>query len=156
MCAIIDADVAHQVFGANRPEAGAEFFKWLNTGRGRLAVGGRLRAELRRTSAENWMQQAILAGRITQIDDVEVEARTVELETQRLCKSNDPHVLALAQVSGARLLYSNDGNLARDFKSKRLVEFPRGKVYSTDRGEGRFQRSHKGLLTRTDLCRNGM
>ena len=30
MCAIIDANVASEVFGTDRPEAGARFFDWIN------------------------------------------------------------------------------------------------------------------------------
>ena len=38
------------------------------------------------------------------------------------CRSNDPHVIALAQINGARLLYSNDEALQKDFGDKRLEE----------------------------------
>ena len=46
MCAILDANVAGQVFGTGRPPAGAKFFEWIDSGRGRLVIGGRLRREL--------------------------------------------------------------------------------------------------------------
>ena len=46
-----------------------------------------------------------------------------------------PHVLALAQVSGARLLYSNDQTLQRDFKNSKLIKNPRGNVYTTLRNK---------------------
>ena len=36
MCVILDANVVGQVFGAGRPAAGATFFAWLDSGRGRL------------------------------------------------------------------------------------------------------------------------
>ena len=48
--------------------------------------------------------------------------------------SNDAHVIALAQVSGARLLYSNDSDLQDDFKDKSLIDSPRGRIYTTERG----------------------
>ena len=81
-----------------------------------------------------------------------VDAKTQELLNQGLYTSNDPHVLALAIVSGARLLYSNDADLQQDFKDKRLIDKPRGKVYST-REDKSFQQSHARLLWRKDLCR---
>ena len=39
MCAIVDANVASEVFGTDRPEAGARFFDWINARSGRLFVG---------------------------------------------------------------------------------------------------------------------
>ena len=79
------------------------------------------------------------------LDKSEVDARTEQIQNEGSCTSDDPHVIALAQVSRARLLYSNDGDLQKDFKNKRLIDQPRGKVYSTIK--------NKKLLGRKDLCR---
>ena len=49
--------------------------------------------------------------------------------------SDDPHVLALARVSGARLLYTKDNALIRDFKDKKFIDQPRGKVYTRKTNE---------------------
>ena len=153
MCAIIDANVAHEVFGANRPEAGQQFFEWINTGIGRLVVGGKLLEELYRSST-NFIrvgQQLQLAGRMTIVNEGTVNARAEELINQGLCESDDEHIIALAQISGARLLYSNDGDLQQDFGNKKLIDKPRGKVYST-RASKSFQASHDGLLKSKNLC----
>ena len=152
MCAIVDANVAPEVFGHHRPPAGAEFFKWINQKGGRLVTGGKLLEELERTSAREWVRQAMIAGRIRTGDDSQVDARAVELRDS--CISDDPHVIALAQVSGARLLYSNDRDLHRDFRNKRLIDGPRGSVYST-RDDKEFRDRHRRLLRRRDLCRPG-
>ena len=69
------------------------------------------------------------------------------------CRSNDTHVIALAQISGARLLYSNDKDLHVDFKNKRLIDEPRGKIYSTNEDKN-FTYSHARLLRDRNLCRN--
>ena len=61
----------------------------------------------------------------------EVDTRTEHLKALGGYKSDDPHVLALAQVSDVRLLYTNDGDLQQDFGDKNLIDNPRGKVYST-------------------------
>ena len=53
-------------------------------------------------------------------------------------QSDDPDIIALAQVSGVKLLVSNDENLHADFKA-----IARGKIYQTS--------AHKRLL-RNDLC----
>ena len=61
--------------------------------------------------------------------DEEVEDRANELRRRKACTSDDTHVLALALVSGARLLYPNDAALIKDFKNRRIVANPGGKVY---------------------------
>ena len=154
MCAIVDANVVSEVFGSNLPPAGEKFFDWLNQGSGRLIVGGKLLEELEQGSAEfrRWGQEAQLAGRMRIANKSEVDARTEQIQSEGTIRSDDPHVIALAQVSRARVLYSNDGNLQRDFKNKKLIDDPRGKVYSTSGGES-FQRSHDRLLKNKNLCR---
>ena len=152
MCAIVDANVVPEVFGHDRPAAGAEFFKWINREGGRLVAGGRLLEELERTVAREWVRQAMIAGRIRAEDNSEVDARAAELRDS--CISDDPHVIALAQVSGARLLYSNDQDLHRDFRNERLIDGPRGSVYATRDGKG-FRDRHRRLLRRKNLCRSG-
>ena len=153
MCAIIDANVAAEVFGDDRPEAGEEFFKWIDAGKGVLVVGGKLYQELVRASAEFrvWGSAALLTGDMTRKDANEVNAKEQEIRGDREYNSDDPHVLALAQISGARLLYSNDRALQQDFADRRLINDPRGKVYSTLVNRD-FSRSHRNLLSRRDLC----
>ena len=82
-----------------------------------------------------------------------MDTREEELNREGSCLSNDTHVIALAQTSGARLLYSNDKNLQVDFKDKRLIDEPRGKVYSTNEDKN-FTNTHEKLLKNKKLCRN--
>ena len=134
MCVILDASVAaKEVFASNRQrsEASEEFFKWINKGRGRLVAAGKLLEELRKTPFKVWERQARLAGRLSEVDDNKVIARTEQLKNKKEHKSDDPHVLALAQVSGARLLYVDDRDLEADFKNKKLIDNPEGKLYLT-------------------------
>ena len=86
------------------------------------------------------------------VKDSEVNALTEDIKRTQVCQSDDPHIIALAKISGARLLYSNDIDLHKDFSDKALIDNPRGRVYSTLRNK-RFSDSHKRLLARTDLCR---
>ena len=81
----------------------------------------------------------------------QINDRENHLREEKACKSNDPHIIALAQVSGARLLYSNDKNLRDDFKDTKLVNG--GKIYSTLQDK-RFSDAHKRLLARRDLCQS--
>lgn len=149
MCAIVDANTAAEVFGRNKTEAGSAFFNWLIREHGRLIVGGEVRRELLRTSARALLQQLTLAGRAFTVDDAQVDATTEVVRPQ--CRSDDPHVVALAQVSGARLLYSNDMTLHRDFGDPHLINAPRGSIFSTNRSD-RLSRHHRRLLRRNDLC----
>ncbi len=154
MCAIIDANRRDEVFGrGSSPEAAIKFLNWLGQQR-KLVVGGKLREELAKSGAfSQWYRQAINAGWITTIDDSAVNERTEALKKAKSCRSDDEHIIALAQLSKARLLYSNDTNLQYDFGNPRLINNPRGKVYST-RINKEFGESHQKLLSNRNLCRN--
>lgn len=148
MCAILDANVVHEVFGSSRPTAGKGFFDWIDVGRGHLVVGGKLHKELTRHSRfYKWAQRARQSGRLRLANDGKVDARTEELRRDEACKSDDPHIIALAQVERVRLLYSNDRDLQRDFRNKALIDNPRGSVYTT-RVNKEFTPDHKKLLQR--------
>ena len=153
MCAIIDANVVGEVFRPNPIEAARKFFEWINTGSGRLVAGGKLLKELDdgHSKFRTWRHQAVLAGKMKVANEGDVNARTEELRADGTCKSNDPHVVALAQVSGARLLYSNDKDLQQDFRNRKLINGPHGSVYTTNESK-KFSASHKGLLRKKGLC----
>lgn len=153
MCAIVDANVAYQVFGDDRPPAGERFFDWLSSRRGQLVIGGKLRAELGRDERfVLWLKSAIRFGRARSVPDEEVDDRASELRSEGVCTSDDEHVLALALVSGARLLYTNDTALIGDFKNRSIVAAPRGKVYTTA-GNDTVTNAHLRLLADRNLCR---
>ena len=154
MCAIVDANVASEIFGPDPKPAGAEFFDWIKKGSGRLVAGGKLLEELEASSEDFriWASEAVKAGNMKIVNRSEVAARIEQIQRKGECKSNDPHILALAEISGARLLYSNDVALQQDFNDKKLIDKPRGKVYSTRLG-GNFRDSHKNLLRANNLCR---
>ena len=164
MCAIVDANIRDEVFGRAVSEPGRFFLNWLRRPNGgRLALGGKLRSEL--AGLENFRRVYDLLrqnGRVVDIEDSVVDAETASLEARRICRSNDAHVLALARVSGARLLYTNDQALQEDFGDSRIVSEPRGRVYTTlpigrrsyatQRNSGILTDAHRELLERTDLC----
>ena len=105
--------------------------KWLRGGPGRalvFGVGGRfgeIGGRLRRRLLE-----LVRAGRATPVPATELEEDVQALRGANDLRSDDPHVLALARASGARLLYTADQALIADFKNRRIVSDPRGKVYS--------------------------
>ena len=133
MCVIVDASVGDEVFGSSRSTAGKQFFEWLNDGKGILVIGGKLRKEFydKSHTFSIWAQQAQNAGIIRNVNDAKVDDKTRQILADGNCKSNDQHIIALAQLGGARLLYSNDKDLHQDFGNRTLIDKPRGKVYST-------------------------
>lgn len=153
MCAIVDANVGHEVFGDTQSEAGRYFLDWLNRANGgRLAIGGKLREEL--CSNRNflrWLSVAGRLGRTINVGDDRVDDETESLRTEGICRSNDEHVLALARLSGARLLFTNDQALQDDFRDREIVGGVRGRIYTT-RERSDVRRSHIDLLRRRDLC----
>lgn len=153
MCAIVDNNVRHEVFGTSDTQtpAGKLFLDWLDSGRGVLVVGGHLRRELgeyRRFQV--WLETAVQFGRAKQINDAHVDRETGALRSQGI-RSDDHHFLALARVSGARLLFTNDRALQDDFRNTRVVPGTRGRIYTTV-GFTDVRRTHRNLLNRTDLC----
>ncbi len=163
MCAIIDNDVVHQLFGANPTEPALYFLRWLSRRNGGVVVaGGRLYREL----AQNpkflqFFTDRFQAGRARRIPNPSVDAEEAELQALQT-RSNDTHVLALARVSGARLLFTNDDDLKQDFTNPDLIPGTPGQIYTTNRGRrvrryapqemARVTRTHRNLLRRTDLC----
>lgn len=140
MCAILDNSARDEVFGDTPTERGRVFHAWLNEGRGRLVIGGtKLRNELGGSNGQQpgsanfrkWLPAAIRRGRLAQWDDKAVDNAASVLEEQGVCQSDDPHVVALAQASGARLLYTVDRALQEDFTNPVIIAHPRGKIYPT-------------------------
>ncbi len=155
MCGIIDANVAHEVFGHSPSEAGAAFLDRLQSGGGRLVSGGRQLRELEQSNKgyREWARVAISSGVLFILNEQAVKQKERRLSESESLVSDDPHVLALAQLSGARLLYSNDKALQQDFKNKNLIDQPRGKIYTTRESKG-LTRTHRSLLRESGLCRH--
>ena len=130
MCAILDNDVGGMVFGSNPTQAATKFREWIEGKNISLVVGGRLKTELSRNrKIKEWLSVGEQSGFVKLINDDEVNARTTYLKDNSLCQSNDEHVIALAKVSGARLLYTRDEDLKDDFLDGGLISAPGGKVY---------------------------
>ena len=142
MCALLNANVKHEVFGINRKtEAGAKFFKWINGDiKGKttkLVVGGKLTRGLTRDDDKilEWLAEAALSAKVFVVSDLEIYEAKNEIDGVAL-QLNDQHVILLAIASGARLLYSNDKDLHAGFRSPSIIDNPLDRVYSTLRGGG--------------------
>lgn len=155
MCAIVDANVVHEVFSARRTPAGSKFLEWVEKGKGRIVVGGRLGQELNSVEYFRvWADIALNMGWMNGFPWHEVSRRKARLQKTGGFISNDPDILALAQISGARLLFSNDEKLQKDFRNKRLIDNPRGTVYTTRRSH-EFTSTHRRILNKPNLCQVG-
>ena len=150
MCAILDNSVRDIVFGANPPKAARAFRRWIEKDRRiRLVVGGHLKKELSgKQSVKEWLSEGESQGFVQLVDDKEVNTEAARLKNGALCESNDQHVIALARVSGARLLYTDDRTLERDFHNGRLISRPGGTIYPKGNikgGHRRWLHEHRNI-----------
>ncbi|MEZ5414866.1 MAG: hypothetical protein R3F03_11200 [Opitutaceae bacterium] len=103
-----------------------------------LVLGGRLEEEyLLHKNRRGIYLELARAGRLQKYPKDIVCADEAVVAALNI-KSDDPHVLALARVSGARVLCSLDKPLHDDFCNKTIIDNPRGKIWQND--------AHKHLL----------
>lgn len=143
MCVIVDVHMAHMFVREPQKADIAPVHKWLSTPRGMLVYGGRLAKELAANDeVRRWLISLNRAGRAYQEDAAAIQEETRNI--RHLCKSDDPHIIGLARVSGARLICTQDRDLHTDIGNPQLLANPRGRIYQNQ--------SHKHLLKR-NLCR---
>lgn len=153
-CAILDADCAAEVFGRDTSEAGEEFRRWVIGGRGRLVYGAGLREELNELSGfTQWA--ASRPPNLRYCGGSALKVAKADLDSQRLpngpIRSNDTHVLAIAKVSGARLLYTRDKKLRSDFANQNVVSSPQGQLYN-EGAKDKFTAEHRVRLLHAEPC----
>lgn len=130
MCLIIDANVASLVL-TSLPDADFKSVTAaLLSGQATLCHGGKLTDEYSRLgSVVRFLRLLDQAGRVRVLPHDQVEQETKRLQEEELCRSDDPHVLAVARVGKVRLLCSRDEALTKDFKNPAFIDRPRGSVY---------------------------
>ena len=138
MCLIVDTNVASAFFC----ERAAQYDEILNAvvkGRCCIYYGGALRREYAKSKAILVQVLALdRAGRAKVLPDKEIDELSETFKDG--CKSDDPHVIALAVISNCRLLCTNDQLLEQDFTDPRLLARPRGNIYKNA--------SHRDLIRR--------
>lgn len=128
---IVDANVATQVFGQPK-EALSPVQAALMAGQARAVHGGRLTDEyLRIGEALRFLRLLDQKGAARLLPEAKVRAAEAALAASGRLESDDPHVLAIAQLGSVRLLVSDDAALIRDFQNPALLSAPKGRVYST-------------------------
>lgn len=83
------------------------------------------------------------SGQVHRLPNDAVDRKQVEIETLKNAASDDPHILAIAALSNARILVSHDQPLHQDFTST-LFFSQRGRVYQNQ--------SHALLLVDLPRC----
>ena len=137
MCIIVDANRLGAL--ANPDDADAKPVRaWLNRG-GRIvySTAGAFAREVGRRALLTYDR----AGKATRVPVARFADDERSLRADADLRSNDSHVLALARAARVRLLYTGDKNLMADFKNKKFIDRPRGKIYSSA--------ANKRLLTRS-------
>lgn len=106
-----------------------EIVRRILCGRLRVVVGGQLSKELERTPLLGILVEWGRLGHVEVIKSDKIKAELTLVAGLGLY-SDDPHIIALARVSGSRVLYTNDRELIEDFKTKEFIS-PRGKIITT-------------------------
>src|SRR4051812_4681249 len=118
MCLIVDANVAPEFFCTQEPKTD-DLRKAVFSGGCCVVYGGHLAIEYSRIEKAKAIILALdRAGKARAVAGDPLFARTKELKASGAVKSNDPHIIALAQISGSRLLHSRDVALHEDFTNK--------------------------------------
>ena len=131
MCIIVDANRLG-AFLADPPGADAAPLRaWVNRG-GRIvySTGGAFAREVGRRTRDRLLTY-VRAGRAKLIPADRFADDERRLRADPDLRSDDPHVLALAREAKVRLLHTGDADLTADFKNRKFIDRPRGKVYSS-------------------------
>ena len=132
-------------------EVSTKRLEQIDKGNHKLVVGGRLSEALCGSSRfTNGLEEAVPSRTAKIFPKQKVDGVERQLIREENHKSDDPHDLALARVTGARLLYTHDVDLTDDIKNRDLIAGQRGKVYQT-KEPGEFTRSLHRLLD-TGYC----
>jgi predicted nucleic acid-binding protein len=146
MCLIVDANRAHVVFNDPTSDPAVPIWDWIKKD-GILVYGGKLADELGKNSeARRLLAELVRRGSALLYSPEQLMTEVHRLEEGDLCRSDDEHVIALALVSGARVLFTDDQDLMDDFRDRSIVT-PPGRIYR--RGE------HAHLLKHSPTCGRG-
>lgn len=127
---IIDSNIASSVLLEKHKNLFEYLRKKIDDGFCKIVYGGKLRDEYWNS---NSIRKLILrydqSGKACAYNSSKIKTLARVLRKEKTCKSNDEHIISLAIVSGARLLCTKDKDLHSDFKNKKLIDKPRGRIY---------------------------
>lgn len=131
MCLIIDTNrtgILAKCSSGDSSEPSLSVLKWMK-GDGMVVYGGSLSDEYDANSTQEFRRLLAEWNRSgkARLEDPD-KVRRVSNSIKAKCESNDADIVALARVSGARLLWTCDNDLMKDFLNSELVFKPNGKV----------------------------
>ncbi len=154
MCVIIDANLAGVIFSKSDNTVYSDFtplLDWIFKDDSqvnmvtKMVTGGKNLKELSKVAqAAQTITEWQRSGKAKFYPNATIDAEEERLNRAGNCRSDDPHVIALARVSCARTLCTGDRELMDDFRNAGLVPLPRGKVYQ--------RAEHVHLLGHTRGC----
>lgn len=140
MCLIVDANVVPAVFAPGISGDFQPVNDALDKRRAVAVYGGKLAREYHAMARfRGILKECDRQGILRKVSDSAVDRRTKTLRKKGACRSDDPHIIALAIESGVRLLCSLDKNLHADFTDPDILK-PAGSVYQKP--------SHRHLIRR--------
>lgn len=125
-CLIVDTNMMHWLTDTGN-EVSQIVIDLLKRQKGKLYIGGKLKSEIP-SGLQPWLAEGIRAGWIVNVPDGEVNQEESRLVDRHVLESNGYHIVALARVSGARVLISCDQALRQDFRNRSLISQPPGKL----------------------------
>ena len=145
-CLIVDTNMIHWLTETSEDNS-TIVIGLLKKQRGKLYIGGELKHEFP-PRLRPWLAAGVRAGWIVNVSDDEVDQETTWLKVHHILESNDHHVVALARVSGARVLVSCDQALRQDFRNLSLISQPPGKLLPFNADQTRVRK----FLQQRRLC----
>lgn len=136
MCIIVDANRLGAFLSDPVGDDAAPLRAWVGRG-GRIvySTGGAFAREVGRQTRDLLLKY-VRDGQATLVPADQFADDERKLRNHPDLRSDDPHVLALARKTGVRLLHTGDADLMADFKDKKFIDQPRGRVYSTAANAG--------------------
>lgn len=137
MCIVVDPPTLIPMFKADDPEHlnFAPVKEWIDTGPGKFVIGGKkFRAELMAVGTMiKLLTEFEKRGKVLRQNDADVDQHELTVRDIEPAKDfDDPHLVALVRVSGARLVCTRDQRSHKYLKESRFYEQTCGrpKIYT--------------------------
>ena len=137
MCIIIDTNL----YGEFNKEYMKPLREWIEKKNGKIvySLAGDIGRELNdNRGMKKRLKEYLAAGKAKLVPKEKVEKQKKYVVEKLDLKSDDPYIIAMAQVSNTKLLTSEDYALCRDFKNSKIIG---GKIYKVQE-----HNEHKRLL----------
>lgn len=146
MCIIIDANRVGDILQGEKLYVHV-LLKWIRSG-GKIATGGHLETELFKSSRmRDLLLQLSRSGQIRRYS-VDVLSAT-QAQVTPMCRSDDPHVVALAIHSRAEVVVTEDAALIADLRDRSLV-ISRRRIFKENTASPARTTHLRKLLAQTD------